>query len=125
MKTVEKFNAMVHEGVDRQYGRGDNAYDRFFGDPSSRYVKNPCLGTIEQEPFYACRIFPGDLGTKGGIVTDIHARALDKDGMVIPNLYAFGNSSASVMGREYCGPGSTLGPALTFAYLAVDHIIKS
>jgi 3-oxosteroid 1-dehydrogenase len=124
-RTVDNFNAMVHEGIDKDFGRGGNAYDRFFGDPSSQYSQNPCLGTIEQGPFYACKIWPGDLGTKGGVVTDAHARALDTDGNVIPHLYAYGNSSASVMGRVYAGAGSTLGPALTFAYLAVDHILRS
>lgn len=121
-KTVQRFNGMVAKGVDEDYKRGANAYDVFFGDPGSKYKKNPCLGTIEKPPFYACKIVPGDLGTKGGVVTDEQARVLKGDGNVIPNLYAFGNTSASVMGREYCGAGSTLGPALTFAYVAVNSI---
>lgn len=124
-KTVQRFNGMVAKGVDEDYKRGAHAYDVFFGDPGSKYKKNPCMGTIEKPPFYACKIVPGDLGTKGGIVTDEQARVLKDDGSVIPNLYAFGNTSASVMGREYCGAGSTLGPALTFAFVAVNSIADS
>lgn len=121
-KTVKRFNGFVAKGVDDDYNRGGNAYDAFFGDPAPKYSKNPAIGTIEKPPFYAVKLFPGDLGTKGGVLTDEFARALKPDGSVIPGLYAFGNTSASVMGREYCGAGSTLGPALTFAYIAANHI---
>lgn len=121
-KTIQEFNTMVSAGVDSDFNRGGNAYDIFFGDPSSKYKKNPCLGTIDKPPFYACKIVPGDLGTKGGVVTDEKARVLKDDGSVIDGLYAFGNTSASVMGREYAGAGSTLGPALTFAFVAVNSI---
>jgi len=120
-RTVQRFNSFVAKGVDEDYNRGGNAYDTFFGDPASQYRKNPTIGTIETPPFYATKLFPGDLGTKGGLLTDTHSRVL-KDGAVIPNLYAFGNTSASVMGKEYCGAGSTLGPALTFAYIAANHV---
>lgn len=89
-------------GIDHDFGRGNSAYDRYYGDPLSR--PNPNLGTIEKAPFVA-----GDLGTKGGIVTDGHARALRADGTVIEGLYSAGNCSASVMGRTYPAPVSTLG----------------
>lgn len=119
-RTITRFNAMVLRGVDEDYGRGGSAYDHFSGDP--KYKPNPNMGTIEKAPFYAAEIWPGDLGTKGGVLTDEFARALRDDGSVIEGLYAAGNCSASVMGREYCGSGSTLGPALTFAYVAVNHM---
>ncbi|KIV99041.1 uncharacterized protein PV09_09216 [Verruconis gallopava] len=119
--SVKRFNEMVRKGRDDDFNRGGNEYDRFFGDPASKYASNPSLGTIEKPPFYACKLVPGDLGTKGGLLTDVNARVIGRDGLIIRNLYAFGNTSASVMGRDYCGPGSTLGPALTFAYIAVNH----
>jgi len=121
---VERFNRFVVKGTDQDFGRGDSPYDNFLGDPS--YKVNPNLGSIEKAPFYALRIWPGDLGTRGGILTDEHARALRETGAgseVIKGLYAVGNSSASVMGRTYAGAGATLGPALTFAFLAANHII--
>ncbi|KAF2835760.1 3-ketosteroid dehydrogenase [Patellaria atrata CBS 101060] len=118
--TVDRFNTMVAKGVDGDFHRGSSSYDRFFGDP--KYSGNPNLGTIEKSPFYALKIYPGDLGTKGGVLTDEFARALREDGSVIQGLYAVGNSSAAIMGREYIGAGSTLGPALTFAYIAAKHI---
>ncbi|KAF2474548.1 fumarate reductase/succinate dehydrogenase flavo protein domain-containing protein [Lindgomyces ingoldianus] len=125
-ETVKRFNGFVSSGVDKDFHRGESAYDSFMGDPS--YSPNRNLGAIERGPFYAVKLWPGDLGTKGGILTDEYARALkeDSDGgrQVIQGLYAVGNSSASVMGRTYAGPGATLGPALTFAYIAANHIIK-
>ncbi|HZG85373.1 FAD-dependent oxidoreductase [Paenibacillus sp.] len=116
LRTVARFNAMAENGVDEDFGRGRTAYDQYYGDP--RY-KNPNLGKLEKGPFYAVKIYPGDLGTKGGMVTDEHARVL-RGGQPIPGLYATGNCSASVMGRTYPGPGSTLGPAMTFAYIAAN-----
>lgn len=118
--TVERFNAMAAKGVDEDFDRGVSPYDHFFGDPT--YQPNPNMGSLSQPPFYGAKLVPGDLGTKGGILTDEYARALKKDGNVIEGLYAVGNSSATVMGREYIGAGSTLGPGLTFAYVAADHI---
>ena len=121
-KTVSRVNGFVETGVDEDFNRGGSVYDQFFGDPAAAYKRNPNLGTIAKGPFYAIKLFPGDLGTKGGVLTDVHARALRPDGSVIENLYAVGNTSASVMGRTYAGAGSTLGPALTFAYVAMNHI---
>lgn len=121
--TVDRFNEMAKNGVDEDYGRGATAYDRYFGDPKVK--PNPNLGPIERAPFYAVKIFPGDLGTKGGLLTDEHGRVLGKDGNAIVGLYGCGNTTASVMGRRYPGSGSTLGPAIIFASLAVDHMAAS
>jgi len=118
-KNIAKFNDMVPSGVDNDFQRGSSAYDKYFGDSD---YPNTNLGTIEKGPFYGVHIWPGDLGTNGGILTDEFARALRPDGSVIDKLYAAGNSSASVMGGMYPGPGSTLGPALTFGFVAVNHI---
>lgn len=120
---LERFNSFVDKGVDEDLGRGSSIYDQYLGDPA--YRKNRNLGRIERGPFYAVKMWPGDLGTKGGVLTDERGRALrEKKGAgagmfeVIEGLYAAGNSSASVMGRTYAGAGATLGPALTFAYIA-------
>ncbi|MCA8273936.1 FAD-binding protein [Burkholderia sp. AU30280] len=107
-------------GIDEAFGKGDNLFDTYYGDPRNK--PNPCLGPVEQAPFYAVRIDAGDIGTKGGLVTDMHARVLRADGEPIDGLYAIGNTSASMMGASYPGAGSTLGPAMTFGYLAADHL---
>lgn len=118
--TIERFNGFARSGRDQDFGRGDSAYDRYYGDPTVR--PNPCLGTIEKGPFTALKVVPGDLGTKGGVLTDESARALREDGSVIEGLYATGNNSASVMGRTYPGPGATIGPAAVFGLIAARHI---
>ncbi|WP_039801515.1 3-oxosteroid 1-dehydrogenase [Nocardia araoensis] len=118
--TVERFNGFARAGRDEDFRRGDSAYDRYYGDPTVR--PNPCLAPIEQGPFYAVEMVPGDLGTKGGLVTDEHARVLDSDDRPIPGLYAAGNNSASVMGNDYAGAGATIGPAMVFGYIAAGHI---
>jgi 3-oxosteroid 1-dehydrogenase len=114
--TVSRFNGFAESGVDSDFHRGDSAYDRYYGDPRNR--PNPNLAPLRRAPFYAIRIVPGDLGTKGGLRTDTAARVLRADGSVIDGLYAAGNASAPVMGRTYAGPGATLGPAMVFGYLA-------
>ena len=119
VSTVARFNEFARTGKDLDFGRGESAYDRYYGDPT--VSPNPCLGPIETPPFYAVAMIPGDLGTKGGLVTDEHARVLRDDGSPIAGLYAIGNASASVMGDTYPGPGSTLGPAMTFGYVAAMH----
>jgi len=86
---------------------------------------NPNLGTIEKGPFAAVQVVAGDLGTKGGLLSDEYARVLREDGSVIDGLYVSGNNSASVMGRTYPGPGSTLGPAAVFGYIAAKHIASN
>jgi 3-oxosteroid 1-dehydrogenase len=119
---VTRFNAMARRGVDEDFHRGDSAYDRYYGDPTVR--PNPSLGPIDRAPFYAVKMVPGDLGTKGGVVTDARARALRPDGSVIEGLYAAGNASAAVMGHTYAGAGATIGPAITFGYLAALDIAE-
>lgn len=116
--TVERFNEFARNGVDKDFQRGRTAYDNYYGYPS---LKNPNLGTIEKGPFKAMKIYPGDLGTKGGLVTDEWARVLRPDGSVVEGLYAAGNNTASVMGRTYPGAGSTIGPAGVFGYLGALH----
>lgn len=120
--TIERFNSFCPTGIDQDFHRGETAQDRYYGDP--RCQPNPCLGAIEKGPFYAVEIFPGDLGTKGGLVTDLEGRVVGPEGAPIPGLYAAGNSSASVMGRTYPGAGGTIGPALTFGFLAAEAAAK-
>ena len=115
LDTVERWNTMARKGVDEDFHRGESAYDRYYGDPT---LKNPVMDTIEQGPFYAVRLEVGDLGTKGGLVTDERARVLRADGSWVEGLYATGNTAASVMGNEYAGAGATIGPAMVFGYLA-------
>ncbi len=122
-RTVTRFNGFAESGVDEDFHRGESAYDKYYSD---RTVKpNPSLHSIDQAPFYAVKIVPGDLGTKGGLVTDERARVLRPDGSVIPGLYAAGNVSSAVMGHTYAGPGATIGPALVFGYLAAEDIATS
>ena len=118
--SVARFNGFARTGIDHDFHRGDSAYDRYYGDPLCR--PNPNLGTLEKGPFTAVELVPGDLGTKGGILTDADARALRPDGSAIDGLYAAGNCSASVMGRTYPGPGATLGAATVFGHLAAMHL---
>jgi 3-oxosteroid 1-dehydrogenase len=115
-KTVARFNEFAEAGRDADFGRGDSAYDRYYSDPRQR--PNPCLAPLRRPPFYAIKIVPGDLGTKGGLRTDERARVLRADGSAIPGLYAAGNASAAVMGHSYAGAGATIGPAMTFGYIA-------
>jgi 3-oxosteroid 1-dehydrogenase len=116
--TVQRFNGFARAGEDLDFGRGESAYDRYYGDPT---LPNPNLDEITDAPFYAIRIEVGDLGTKGGLVCDEHSRVLRPDGSVIEGLYATGNASASVMGNEYAGAGATIGPAMVFGYIAAQH----
>ncbi len=122
-ETVDRFNGFARTGVDADFHRGESGYDKYYSDPTVR--PNPSLHVIDQAPFYAVKIVPGDLGTKGGLVTDEKARVLRPDGSVIAGLYAAGNVSAAVMGRTYAGPGATIGPALVFGYLAAEDIASS
>ncbi|MGW2719627.1 3-oxosteroid 1-dehydrogenase [Streptomyces sp. NPDC001492] len=118
--TVGRFNSLALKGTDSDFHRGDSAYDHYYTDPS--VLPNSCLAPLWLPPYYAFRIVPGDLGTKGGLVTDARARVLRPDGSVIPGLYAAGNASAAVMGHSYAGAGSTIGPAMTFGYIAALDI---
>ena len=122
-KTVARFGEFAQAGADEDFHRGDSAYDRYYGDPRRR--PNPNLAPLDRPPFYAARIVPGDLGTKGGLVTDERARVLRADGSPIPGLYAAGNASAAVMGHSYAGAGATIGPAMTFGYIAALDLAGS
>lgn len=119
--TIDRFNSFVDKGKDEDFKRGDSAYDNYYGDPA---YQNPNLGHISKPPFYAVKVYPGDLGTKGGIVANEHGQAL-RDGKPITGLYATGNCSASVMGKVYPGPGSTLGPTTVFGYISANHVKES
>jgi len=121
--TVAAFNATAAEGRDPAFGKGSRAYNRYQGD--ALHGPNPCIAPIVDGPFYAIKMVIGDLGTYAGIKTDQHARALDADGRPIPGLYAAGNDMASIMGGNYPGAGITLGPALTFGYIAGRHLAES
>jgi len=117
-KTVSAMNDYARTGKDLEHGRGDAEYDRYYADP--RIKPNPCLAPIVEPPFYAMRIDPGDFGTHGGLVTNTDAQVLRNDGAPIPGLYAIGNCAAAIL-PTYPGPGSTLGPAMTFAWQAAKH----
>jgi 3-oxosteroid 1-dehydrogenase len=118
--TVDRFNSLALKGKDTDFKRGDSAYDHYYTDPL--VLPSSCLAPLWLPPYYAFRIVPGDLGTKGGLRTDARARVLRADGSVIPGLYAAGNASAAVMGHSYAGAGSTIGPAMTFGYIAARDI---
>ncbi|MFJ7744471.1 FAD-dependent oxidoreductase [Peribacillus sp. NPDC097295] len=118
-ETIQRFNRFALKGKDEDFHRGDSAYDHYYGDPT---LPNPNLAPIEKAPFYAVPIYPGDIGTKGGVTIDDCARVLHENGSPIEGLYAAGNCSSSVMGETYPGPGATIGPAMTFSYIAVDHM---
>ncbi len=117
---VKRFNGFAHSGEDRDFHRGASAYDRFMGDPGNR--PNPCLAPLERSPFYAIALYPTDVGTCGGVLTDEHARVVDTARKPIAGLYATGNSTASVMGRCYPGAGASVGPTCTFGFVAMNHI---
>jgi 3-oxosteroid 1-dehydrogenase len=121
--TLDRFNGFAGSGVDEDFHRGESAYDTYYSDPTVK--PNPSLGVIDKAPFYAVKIVPGDLGTKGGLVTDERARVLRPDGSVIAGLYAAGNVSSAVMGHTYAGPGATIGPALAFGYLAAEDLARN
>ena len=117
--TVARFNSFVANNRDEDFHRGERAYDLWLGDPLHK--PSATLGSIEQGPFYAVPVYPGDVGTYGGVVTDDCARVLRADGSIIGGLYATGVSTASVMGRVYPGAGSSVGPSFVWGYLAARH----
>jgi succinate dehydrogenase/fumarate reductase flavoprotein subunit len=120
--TVNTFNQYAASGEDPEFGRGANAYQRHLGDADQQ--PNPCVAVIARAPFYAVEVIPSDLGMSAGMQTDAHARVLGADNRPITGLYACGNDMASVMNGAYPGPGITLGPALTFAYIAAQHAAR-
>ncbi len=121
-RTVAEYNGPAARGEDPQFGRGTTAYNRSLGDPA--VTPNPCVAPLARGPFYAVRVVPGDLGTFAGLRGDRHARVLDQAGQPIEGLYAAGNDLASIMGGNYPGGGITLGPAMTFGYIAAHHMAR-
>jgi 3-oxosteroid 1-dehydrogenase len=121
--TVGRFNVMAAAGKDEDFGRGESRFDHYFHDPTV----TPCavLGPISTPPFYAVAIYPGDVSTYGGLVTDEHARVLRPDGSPIDGLYAAGSTAASVCGHTYPGAGIAVGGSATFGYLAVRHMARA
>ncbi len=115
-ETVESFNAHAVHGLDPDFGRGESAYNRALGDPNPRV--HPCLGPIDEPPYYAVEVVPSDIGTCGGLLTDDCARVLGPRDRPIAGLYAAGNITATVMGRHYLGPGASIANSMVFGYLA-------
>ena len=123
LRTVEEFNRHARLGNDPEFNRGGNSYNRYNGD--ALHQPNPCVAPIEVAPFYAVKIYAGDLGTFAGLKTDERARVLDGTGQVIAGLYAVGNDMSHIMSGEYMSGGTNLGPALTFGYIAGCDFARS
>jgi 3-oxosteroid 1-dehydrogenase len=121
-ETVERFNTFAEQGIDPDYGRGESAYNRSLGDPNHKV--HPCLGPIDEAPYYAVQVVPGDIGTCGGLLTNEHAQVVDQDDHPIEGLYATGNGTATVMGRHYLGPGASIANTMVFGYLAARHATR-
>jgi 3-oxosteroid 1-dehydrogenase len=119
--TAVKVGEYARTGKDLDFERGETVFDRYYGDENVK--PNPCLGPLETPPFYGIEVYAGELGTKGGLKTDASARVLKESGEVIPGLYAIGNCSSPLMGPTYAGAGATLGPAMTFGYIAAHDAI--
>lgn len=120
--TVKDFNAAARKGEDPAFGKGSKAYNRYQGD--ALVTPNPCLAALEMGPYYAIKLVVGDIGTFAGLVTDAETRVLNAEGKPVKGLYAVGNDAASIMGGNYPGAGITLGPALTFGYIAATQLAK-
>jgi 3-oxosteroid 1-dehydrogenase len=119
MKTVKRFNEFASQGLDPDFGRGQSAYNDCLGDPGHR--PNAALGPIDRAPYFATRIFPGDVGTCGGVITNEYAQVIDEQDRVIDGLYATGNITATVMGRTYLGAGGSIANTMVFGYVAARH----
>jgi 3-oxosteroid 1-dehydrogenase len=120
---MKRFNGFAARGVDEDFGRGSSEHNRAMGDPTNK--PNPSLGAIEQGPFYATQIWPLDVGTSGGLVTDEYARVITTDGKPIPGLYAAGNITAPVVGHSYPGAGASIGGGIAFGYVAARHAMQA
>ena len=119
VETIRANNEFARTGVDVQFGKGENAYDRAGGDAT--HLPNPCIGPIQRAPFCAVAVLPTPLGTSLGLLTDARGQVLDRFGRHISGLYACGNDMHSAVGGEYPGAGNELGLAMTFGYLAARH----
>lgn len=120
--TIDQWNRACASGADPDFGRGTSPYEQFMGDPGAS--PHPNLGPLDQPPYYAVRVLPGTIGTKGGPVTDAHARVLGGSGRPVGGLYAAGNAAAFWTADGYPGPGATLGLAMTMGYLAGGHAAR-
>ena len=118
-ETVERFNEHAAQGVDPDYGRGESAYNRALGDPNRKV--HPCLGPIDEPPYYGVQVVPGDIGTCGGMLTNADAQVIGQDDRPMEGLYATGNGTATVMGRHYLGPGASIANTMVFGYVAARH----
>jgi 3-oxosteroid 1-dehydrogenase len=116
-QTIDRFNGFAASGLDEDFHRGEAGFDRFHGDPTNK--PNPSLGAIEKPPFYAVRLYSGDVGTVGGVVADVDGRALREDGSVIDGLFVTGNCAAPPFGKSYIGAGTSIAGSMIFAYRAV------
>ncbi|WP_151980210.1 FAD-dependent oxidoreductase [Acinetobacter guerrae] len=120
VKTVGRYNIDAVKGQDSEFHRGSTSFNRYLAD--AEHKPNPCVAPIEQGPFYAVKVFMGDLGTFDGIRTTVTGEVLDQSNQKIIGLYAVGNDRASIMGGNYPGAGITLGPIMTFGYITGSHI---
>jgi 3-oxosteroid 1-dehydrogenase len=118
-RTVERFNQFAAKGLDPDFGRGQSAYNDCLGDPG--YRPNAAIGSLKRAPYYATKVYPADVGTCGGVITNEHAQVLDEQDRVIDGLYATGNTTATVMGRTYPGAGASIASSMVFGYVAARH----
>lgn len=118
--TITQYNTDALQGIDYAYGKGNSTYNQYLGDANQK--PNPCLAPIIKSPFYAIKIYPGDIGTSAGIITNSNAQVLNSQGDIIDGLFAIGNDMNSIMNGHYPAAGITLGPALTFAWIAANII---
>jgi 3-oxosteroid 1-dehydrogenase len=118
-RTIARFNGFAAKGLDPDFGRGQSAYNDCLGDPG--YRPNAAVGPLDRAPYYATRVFPADVGTCGGVITNEHAQVLDHNDRVIDGLYATGNTTATVMGRTYLGAGGSIANTMVFGYVAARH----
>jgi 3-oxosteroid 1-dehydrogenase len=117
--TIERFNRFAAKGLDPDFGRGQSAYNDCLGDPG--YRPNASIGPLDRAPYYATKVYPADVGTCGGVITDEHAQVVDEQDRVIEGLYATGNTTATVMGRTYPGAGASIAASMVFGYVAARH----
>jgi succinate dehydrogenase/fumarate reductase flavoprotein subunit len=123
--TVQRYNAMCQDGKDQDFAKGETPYNRIQGDAiraGARGLPNPCMGPIERGPFYAVKIVMGSLGTFAGLRVNLQGQVLDAHQQPIAGLYASGNDMNSMMGGHYPAGGITLGPAMTFGFIAAHHL---
>ncbi|MFQ5352990.1 MAG: FAD-binding protein, partial [Candidatus Binatia bacterium] len=122
-ETLARFNDNARRGEDPDFKRGEGVFDRYYGD--EHISPNACLAPLETPPYYGIEAYAGELGTKGGVKTDEKARVLNREGQIIEGLYAIGNCAASVMGPVYPGAGATIGPGMTFGWIAAREAIST